>query len=118
MPRTVFAIKSQLQTAIALACASVFAVATPSFAQTPSSIELDESFDADNISTRVEDLRLDEIAITSDGLGEPEYPRLREEVSYSTTTFEPVTIQLNDPDRLPQEQSSQFNLRLSVEDRD
>ncbi|MDC0835369.1 hypothetical protein AY599_16780 [Leptolyngbya valderiana BDU 20041] len=77
-------------------------------AQQPQAIELD-----DTISTRVEDLYLDEISTTPDR-GQSTYPELREDVGYRGVIFEPVTIELNNPENLPQDQSSQFNLRVPL----
>lgn len=108
--------KLQTLQSLAVATFGVLVSANASLAQAPAP-ELDPSLDP-NVSTRVEDLRLDEIAVRSDARGEPEFPRLSEAVSYRGSTFEPVTVELNDPERLPQNQSSQFNLHLSVEDRE
>ena len=74
-------------------------------------LQLDE-----NVSTRVEDLRLDEIRTTPDPQEELQLPELLDTLNYQGLMFDSVTIQINDPDRLPQEQTSQFNLRMAIEE--
>lgn len=64
------------------------------------------------MSTRVEDLRLHEIQTTPEPQEGLQLPQLSDRLNFQGLVFDSVTIQLNDPDRLPQEQSSQFNLRL------
>ncbi|WP_159789662.1 hypothetical protein [Sodalinema gerasimenkoae] len=70
-----------------------------------------------NVSTRVEDLRLDEIRTTPDPQEGLQPPELLDTLNFQGLVFDSVTIQLNDPDRLPQEQSSQFNLRMAIDER-
>ncbi|MFO8041205.1 MAG: hypothetical protein R6U67_17375 [Sodalinema sp.] len=70
----------------------------------------------DNVSTRVEDLRLEEIRTTPEPQAGLQLPELLETLNYQGLMFDSVTIQLNDPDRLPQEQTSQFNLRMAIEE--
>ncbi|MGC9502987.1 hypothetical protein [Baaleninema sp.] len=94
---------------LALTAIGSLTLAGSAIAQQPQAIELDD----DAISTRVEDLYLDEISTTPDRV-QSNYPELRENVGYRGIVFEPVTIELNDPENLPQEQSSQFNLRVPL----
>ncbi|MBP0000169.1 MAG: hypothetical protein J7641_14425 [Cyanobacteria bacterium SID2] len=96
--------------AIVLMAMGTLTLSTQVVAQQPQPIDLDTS----NVSTRVEDLRLDEIAITPDREDGSNYPELSEDVRYQGASFEPVTIELNNPEELPQDQSSQFNLRLPI----
>lgn len=70
----------------------------------------------DNVSTRVEDLRLEDIRTTPDPQEGLQLPELLETLNYQGLMFDSVTIQLNDPDRLPQDQTSQFNLRMAIEE--
>lgn len=70
----------------------------------------------ENVSTRVEDLRLDEIRTTPDPQEGLQLPELLETLNYQGLVFDSVTIQINDPERLPQEQTSQFNLRMAIEE--
>ncbi|KPQ31900.1 MAG: hypothetical protein ACLFSH_15520 [Phormidium sp.] len=97
--------------ALTVVVLGLIAIASPAKADEAEPLEFDE-----NVSTRVEDLRLDEIRTTPDPQEELQLPELLETLNYQGLMFDSVTIQVNDPDRLPQEQASQFNLRMAIED--
>jgi hypothetical protein len=97
--------------AITVIILGVIGVSPQASADEAESLELDE-----NVSTRVEDLRLDEIRTTPEPQEELQLPELLETLNYQGLMFDSVTIQINDPDRLPQEQASQFNLRMAIEE--
>lgn len=89
----------------------LIAAGSPASADEAELLEFDE-----NVSTRVEDLRLDEIRTTPEPQEGLQLPELLETLNYQGLVFDSVTIQVNDPDRLPQEQTSQFNLRMAIEE--
>ncbi|NMG57534.1 hypothetical protein E1H12_03100 [Geitlerinema sp. P-1104] len=98
--------------AITVIVLGVMGLSSPASADEVELLEFDE-----NVSTRVEDLRLNEIQTTPEPQEGLQLPPLLDTLNFQGLMFDSVTIQLNDPDRLPQEQSSQFNLRMAIDER-